>query len=656
MDDKNTTQVNNNVVINPQIPVSPQVEVQNQVSQPVPSSEVPNNNKEQVSPQSPQPNGDSKNDKLIRITQLIALIVVIIFLVWYFVISPAITFKQSEKIVEEAGKDYFNLNSSKLPTGERTATVTLQELFHKSYLKEDIYIPHTKEPCSLKESWVKVRREDGEYKYYTYLKCGSKESNVDHEGPKITLNGKKEITLVRGEKYEEPGVKSIKDNVDGKIETKEVVIKDSSLNVDEIGSYEITYTAVDSLSNKTTVVRKINVIEQLKNTVLIETEQKGYYTGSEPKNYIYFSGTLFRIIGISGDDIKIVAQEDIANVNYDGIDKWLDYYYNHLTDGAKKLIVKNKYCNMQVTEDTYTTTECASYTEKRNAYIPSVTDINLAEDSQGNYLKPLTISWTANEKDAENAFAVRNIFYGAAGIYYSDTKISNYGIRPVLTIKGDVLLKKGTGTKENPYYIGETPSASTDDKINTRHSGEYIEYSGVLWRIVEVNKDGTTKIISNKVINKNAEKITTFYDTTSETKQYNPKENGNVGYYINNKVSEFIETSYFVNREVKVPIYEKDILYNKEIETKKYKVKLSAPNMYEMYSAFSYDSNEMKSYWLLNSSKEKYYKAAVTDIGVVLTKIGDYDEYGIRVVGNLSDNIFIVKGKGTKENPYRISK
>lgn len=692
MDNKNTTQTTNNVVINPstqssqnitvqqpQPVIEPQIptavaEQQNNQSTQLTTGVPPATNTQQVAGQQivqqpvQQPNPqvakpaeqeiqqDNKSDKLIRKVQFIALLGAIIFLVWYFVISPTITFKRSEKIVEAAGKDYFNFNSSQLPTGTRTATVTLQELFHKAYIKEDIYIPNTKEPCSLKDSWVKVRREDGEYKYYTYLKCGSRESDVDHEGPELILNGEKEITIGRGEEYKEPGIKSVKDNVDGTIDTEKVTIKDSALNTNQIGKYEISYIVADSLSNKTTVVRKINVIEKLRNTVLTETEEKGYYTGKDPKNYLYFSSTLYRIIGIDGENIKIVALEDVANVNYDGINEWLEYYYDHLTDEAKKLIVKNKYCNMSVTEDTYTTTECSSYTDKINAYIPSVTDINLADTKEGNYLKPLTISWTANEKDQENAFAVRNIFYGTSGIYYPDTKITNYGVRPVLTIKGDVLLKKGTGTRENPYYIGETPQAKADDKINTRHSGEYIEYSGVLWRIVEVNKDGTTKIVSNKVVKKNGDKITTFYDTPDEIKQYNPKQNGNVGYYINNKVSEYIETSYFVNKEVKVPIYEKDILYKKEVSTKKYKVKLSAPNMYEMYSAFSYDSDEMKSYWLINSSKEKYYKSAITDIGVVLIKIGDYDEYGVRVVGNLSENIFIVKGKGTKENPYHISK
>ena len=82
---------------------------------------------------------------------------------------------------------------------------TAEKERRKSFLKEDIYIPNSKEPCSLEDSWVKVKRVDGEYKYYTYLKCGIRQSNVDHEGPKIELNGKKEITITRGGKYKEQG-------------------------------------------------------------------------------------------------------------------------------------------------------------------------------------------------------------------------------------------------------------------------------------------------------------------------------------------------------------------------------------------------------------------------------------------------------------------
>ena len=52
--------------------------------------------------------------------------------------------------------------------------------------------------------------------------------------------------------------------------------------------------------------------------------------------------------------------KDLMIAKKEKINEWLEYYYDHLTDEAKKLIVKNKYCNMSVTEDTYTTTECSS--------------------------------------------------------------------------------------------------------------------------------------------------------------------------------------------------------------------------------------------------------------------------------------------------------
>ena len=46
----------------------------------------------------------------------------------------------------------------------------------------------------------------------------------------------------------------------------------------------------------------------------------------------------------------------------------------------------------------------------------------------------------------------------------------------------------------------------------------------------------------------------------------------------------------------------------------------------------------------------------MTDIGVIITIVGDYDEFGIRVVAKLQENIMITKGKGTFDNPYNITK
>lgn len=602
------------------------------------------------------------NTKTMKYIKLLVVVAIIALFAWFIFIKPIYSFNKYESTLEEAAKRYYNLNSTELPTGNRVATVTMQTLYHKAYLDEDFYIPYTDKPCDLKESWVKVRKVDGEYKYYTYLQCGAMKSSVDNKGPDIKLNGSDKITIDLGDEYKELGVKSVVDNADGKMDAKNVTINSKKVDTNKVGTYEVTYSALDGLKNKTVVTRTVEVVSKIKNAVNVATNKKGYYTGATPNNYVRLSGMLFRIIGTDGKNVKIVAEEDVANVNYSGISSWLDnYYMKHIAEEAKKLLVKNKYCNMTVTAENSSATECTSYTKSRYAYIPSVVDINKTLDENKNsFMKPSTISWLANAADDKTAYTTRSVFYGnAAGSrFYIDSKEKNYGVRPVLTIKGDVLIKKGDGTRISPYEFGEIKTGKSDEPINKRYSGEYINYGGILWRIVEVNSDGTTRIISVENVKQSGTNVTTNYEgVKTEEKTYNPQQKGNVGHYINNKVSEFIDTSYFVNKTIEVPIYENGMLYGKETEKKKYKVKLAAPNMYEMFSSKSTVVNSTRSYWLINSTKSELQKTAVTDAGVVLTDgIGNYDKYGIRVVANLKKSVNITKGNGTIDFPYTVSK
>ena len=602
------------------------------------------------------------NKKTISFLKLLVVVVIVALFVWFIFIKPSYNFSKYEKTLEEAAVRYYQLNQTELPTGKRVATVTMQTLYHKSYLKEDFYIPYTDKPCDLKESWVKVRKVDGEYKYYTYLQCGAMKSTVDNKGPEIKLNGSDVVTVDLGSKYKEPGVKSVVDNTDGKMDIKDVIVDSKKVDTEKIGTYKVTYTATDGLKNKTTVERTVEVVSKIKNAVKIANDKKDYYQGSNPANFVRLSGMLFRVIGVDGNNVRIVADEDIANVNYSGISPWLeDYFMKHISENAKKLLVKNKYCNMKVTNENLNATECTSFTDSRYSYIPSIVDVNLTKDDKStSFMKPETLSWLANEKDDKTAYTTRNVFFGneAGSDFYADSKTQNYGVRPVLTIKGDTLIKSGNGTSTSPYTFGETKTGKTDEAINTRYSGEYISYGGMLWRIIEVNEDGTTKVVSIENIKKDGVNIKTNYKKVkSDKKIYNPTQKNNVGYYINNKVSEYIDTSYFVNKEIKVPVYKKEIQYGKQKTTEKYKVKLSAPNMYEMFSASAKSASRTRSYWLLNSSEEPYYKALVTDAGVVITEnVGDFDEYGIRVVANLKKSVSIKKGKGTKDSPYNITK
>ena len=96
-------------------------------------------------------------------------------------------------------------------------------------------------------------------------------------------------------------------------------------------------------------------------------------------------------------------------------------------------------------------------------------------------------------------------------------------------------------------------------------------------------------------------------------------------------------------------------MYKKETTTKKYKVKFHAPNMYDMYSAKN--SNELISYWLMNSSQEKERKYLVSEIGVIFYEdVVDVSSAGVRAVGYFNKNCKIISGEGTKEKPYKIAR
>ena len=590
----------------------------------------------------------------LRLIRLTITVVIVGLFVWFLVLSPYITFKQNESEMVKAAKRYYEINLDKLPTGTRISTVTLQTLSRESYIDKDFYVPFSKEPCSITESWVKVKHTDSGYKYYAYLECGVLKSTTDHKGPTITLNGKDEITINKDEKYEELGVKKVVDNTDGKMDVKDVTIDSSKVDTSKVGTYKVTYTALDSFKNKTEKVRTVKVVQELEHTIKKDTNNTGVYTGAIENNYIRFSGNLFRIVSVENGNVKIVAAEDVSNVNYSGLDQWLEYYYNHLADSSKEYIVKTKYCNDKVTDTT--TKKCSSYTKEKGVYILSLEDVNNSTDSSTgeSYLYSSTIVWLANTKTDKESWATRSVFFDTSDKYSSFSKNYNLGIRPLITIKGSNLITSGTGTENDPYQIDDMKTGKTDENLNTRYSGEYIEYSNMLWRIVEVEKSGAIKVISNSNVPIAGEKRIS-YDSSITNRIYNPNQKGNVGYAINQKVADTIDEKYFDKTEIEVPIYKKLAKYNKETTTKKYKVKFHAPDMYDLYTA--QNNSLLSGYWLLNSSQNQDVVYMISPIGAVYnTGVPDSNTAGIRVIGYLNKNCKIVSGKGTEERPYKIAK
>lgn len=582
-----------------------------------------------------------KKNKKIKIVKIVVVCVIACLIVWFLMLKPFIEFKDNEKQMKLGAERYVELNKAILPTNGNVKTIPLDLLYQKKFVST-LYIPYTKSLCNVNDSWVKVKNENGNYKYYIYLKCGVYASVVDHVGPTIKLNGDEVMTLSKGDTYKEPGVNSVSDNSFGKINTDKVKIT-GTVNTKKIGKYVVTYTVSDDLSNKTIKTRTVNVIQKLSDTITKDTGTTNTYKGNVANNYLNFSGMLFRIVGTNKDgSIKLVTDDDIASVNHNKAEEWLNnYFYNHLSNNSKTYMVKSDYCQDQGSDLTKTT---CTKTKQVNVSMLSLSDYNNAIDNNNSYLYTSRITWLADSKNNSNSWTTRLTDY-------SDSY--NYAIRPVISLKKDTLVRSGNGTKSNPYMIGDYKIAKAQDKLNSRISGEYVKISGYMFRIMEVNSDNSIKMIMSSTIYKNSENIQITYNKDAGV--YNVNKEGSILYQVNNNIASYIKTSYFVNKKTEVPIYKNYALYNEEESTKNYKIKLAIPGLYEMFSAAN-SNTPYESYWLKDSSKNSSIKYLISNNGSVYNEIMlDNDKAGVKLVVNLNKNSIIKEGKGTYDNPYILT-
>ena len=80
---------------------------------------------------------------------------------------------------------------------------------------------------------------------------------LDNIKPTITLNGRNNLSIVKGSSYTELGAKAI-DNYDGDI--TDITIS-GEVNTNEVGTYEIVYSVKDSGNNEASITRTINVVD-----------------------------------------------------------------------------------------------------------------------------------------------------------------------------------------------------------------------------------------------------------------------------------------------------------------------------------------------------------------------------------------------------------
>jgi hypothetical protein len=304
--------------------------------------------------------------------------------------------------------------------------------------------------------------------------------------------------------------------------TADIEITFNDVNVDRVGSYTVSYRVVNSEGRPTTLDRTINVRAVTAATMM--TPRSTCYANGDcyslygaNNNYVWFSGYLWRAYKVndhssSTPTIKLVSEDAIAAMSFNETnevgstfpgsfaEQWLTNNFLP-TIGNDSLIATGIYCNQRhaMTHAEYVVTReiALNRTCDPAAQVPTRVGLLTIEEyaivgGATSYLN--TGDWfytmTPSNSTGRNVWTVND-----EGRVFTTHQVANtFGIRPVITLKSDVTFREGTGSFDKPFRITGDNSA-TNGNLHLRNSGEYVNFAGHTWRIIEGSSGAGTRLI-----------------------------------------------------------------------------------------------------------------------------------------------------------------
>lgn len=240
-------------------------------------------------------------------------------------------------------------------------------------------------------------------------------------------------------------------------------------------------------------------------------------------------------------------------------------------------------------------------------------------------------------------------FYGTRMIkyYLKENGKSNDKDNTVLLV--DTVLKKQS-------YVDLTKGLIFDEEKNEyRYLGEvddnYLEYSGILYRIIGIDKDKNIKVISDKSVTMMYSGLEKGYDKSYVNKWLNyDKDVPGSGVYENNikESVNYLSSTYYCEDII-------DDIKNITCDKNSTNYKISLLSLYDYYKAGGKSSflNNGETFYLgtLNKDNHNYY---ITSDGEVSINEISTKTYAVRPVITIISSSVLLSGKGTKDDPYRI--
>ena len=407
--------------------------------------------------------------------------------------------------------------------------------------------------------------------------------------------------------------------------------------------------------------------------------EQTFITGTDPNNYIWYSGKLWRAVSIDPSDnsVKLVTQWNISTFLYNADDntafqgsymeQWLndtsvDGFLGNLREPDKFIKTDSVWNATMTTEDTKPTktTMVTDVVGLLNIYEYTMSYKN-ASKSTG-YLNNGLYWWTLTPYSTSY---VREVGSDGNNGGYSSPEYS-MGSRPSINLKSAVKIIDGDGTADNPYRLQGDNDSPTGTLLSTRYSGEYISFGtgeNNLYRIVSHENGTGTKITSAIPLKDSGNyKKMSFgsNETFSKDNTIGTFLNGDYltsGTYLTSDQVNMIEdnTTWYLGTvgsgtNYRLAKYQDATSSNLTTSTTTAKVGLL--RLGELMTGQFDKLGNNTGYWTLTPIANLYvryvgWQGSYSDYGRM-------SSFGSRPAMNLKSNVVITGGNGTKNSPFKI--
>ncbi len=216
------------------------------------------------------------------------------------------------------------------------------------------------------------------------------------------------------------------------------------------------------------------------------------YKGEKVNNYVLVNNMLFRILKVNSDkSIDVVLNDFINKIEWDteykvydksSIKEYINDKFLNVLD--KNILEKTTVCNPKV--DELSKANCSDYTNNDYVRLLGINDILTSMVDNKSYLvKSSEYVWLYNQTDSK--------IWHTSGYNISNSDASKrYGVKPVITLKNNVILVSGDGKENSPYRISQE-----GEEISV---GTYLDINDDIYIVYEVGDD-YYKVQSDRLLN-----------------------------------------------------------------------------------------------------------------------------------------------------------